>query len=68
MRKEACQVLAPVIRDGDLHVFEGAALFKHIWQVLSHIHDVLLQQKCIESVQCTEVQTIEPRQNTNDGL
>lgn len=42
LRKEACQILAPVICDGDLHVFEAAALFKHIRQVLSHIHDVLL--------------------------
>lgn len=40
LRKELREVLAPVIRDGDLLVLELSVVLKHVWQVGSHIQDV----------------------------
>lgn len=40
LRKELRQILAPVVRDGDLFVLEFPGVFKEIRQVRSNIQDV----------------------------
>lgn len=43
-REELRKVLAPVIRDGNLLVVEVAILLKEVWEVWSHIEDVVDSQ------------------------
>lgn len=40
-REEAGQILAPMIRDGDLEVLDGAGILKDVGQVRGHIHHKL---------------------------
>lgn len=40
-REELREVLAPVIRDGDLLVLKLPCVLKEVWQIGSHIEDVL---------------------------
>lgn len=41
LREELRQVLAPVIRDGNLLVLEFSVVLEHVGQVRSHVQNVL---------------------------